>query len=382
MDLDIRTLFIATAVVVLVNSFVLILAWHYAKSMRVIIGYWSFNELLVGIGTVLTAFRGMIPDFLSMVIGNLCIIISQVALQEGIARYMGKNRYLRTNMLMIVFLQSILFCYFIYVMPSTTYRIIVFSVGSILYSLMSIYTLQKTDTSLDIPIRFLIAIMAFYACIMIFRIVAAVTQGEYGDYLSTGLMQAGGILALLAVTSTKSLCFFWIIAYRLGVEVQIQALTDSLTGLSNRRAMNEFLENLLSVNKNFNIGILLLDVDKFKDINDTFGHLAGDLYLIHLSRIISDELCQGDVVFRYAGDEFVVVVHNADRSVLLQIAERLRRKVENLCISWKGQEFSTTVSIGLAVGNNQMRNVDDLIRVADEALYCAKGVGRNHVTLY
>lgn len=382
MDLDIRTLFIATAVVVLVNSFVLILAWHYAKSMRVIIGYWSFNELLVGIGTVLTAFRGMIPDFLSMVIGNLCIIISQVALQEGIARYMGKNRYLRTNMLMIVFLQSILFCYFIYVMPSTTYRIIVFSVGSILYSLMSIYTLQKTDTSLDIPVRFLIAIMAFYACIMIFRIVAAVTQGEYGDYLSTGLMQAGGILALLAVTSTKSLCFFWIIAYRLGVEVQKQALTDSLTGLSNRRAMNEFLENLLSVNKNFNIGILLLDVDKFKEINDTFGHLAGDLYLIHLSRIISDELCQGDVVFRYAGDEFVVVVHNADRSVLLQIAERLRRKVENLCIPWQGQEFSTTVSIGLAVGNNQMRNVDDLIRVADEALYCAKGVGRNHVTLY
>lgn len=382
MNLDIRTLFIATTVVVVVNSVVLILAWNYAKSMRAIIGYWSLNQLLVGIGTVLTAFRGMIPEFLSVVIGNLCIIISQVALQEGINRYIGKNRYLRIAMITMVFLQSIIFCYFIYVMPSTNYRIIVFSVGSMLYSLMIIYTLQKTDFKKEAPIRFLIAIITVYIGIMIFRIVAAVTQQQYGDYLSIGFIQAGGILALLAVTSAKSICFLWIIAYRLGVQVQKQAFTDSLTGLLNRRAMNEFLEKLLSLNNSLNMGILLLDIDKFKEINDKFGHLAGDLYLIHLSRIISDELSQGDVVFRYAGDEFVIIVHNPDQSRLLQIAERLRKRVENLYIPWQGQELSTTVSIGLAVVDAQMKSVEDMIRVVDETLYRAKGGGRNQVKLY
>jgi len=167
----------------------------------------------------------------------------------------------------------------------------------------------------------------------------------------------------------------------LSLEVQRQAFMDSLTNIPNRRALDEFMENLMPSKINCNIALLFIDVDKFKNINDQYGHQAGDLYLIQLCHLLNRDLRHGDTVYRYAGDEFVVVMQNINTAKVQQRAELLRQKSENLSIDWNGQIFSTTVSIGLAIANPQLNNWDDLLRIADEALYIAKRSGGNNVVL-
>jgi len=381
MNLDIRTLILAIAVVVFVNAFVLTVAWHYAKSMRAVIGYWSLSQVLAGFGIVLVACRGVIPDFYSVIIANACITGGQIALQEGIARYMGKTGYLRATTLIVLAIQVALICFLTYVVPAVGFRIVAFSLATGIISGISILTLRNTDTAIDAPRRFLLAVMVFYVCITIFRAVSVILQGYYVELFNAGSLQALGIIGILCFCVSVPLCFFWLIAHRLGLEVQRQALTDSLTGISNRRAMDEFLEEQLPVKAGWNMVIFLIDVDNFKRINDQFGHQAGDLYLIQLCRVITCSLRQGDAVFRYAGDEFVVVIQNVDQSSALQAAERLRQSLEQLSIPWRGEQIISSVSIGLAQTGVHVRNWDDLMRIADEALYSAKNTGGNCVKI-
>ncbi|MDR3562128.1 MAG: GGDEF domain-containing protein [Negativicutes bacterium] len=379
MNLDVRTLFVAMSVIVSINALILTLNWRYAKSMRAIIGWWSFNQVLIFIGTVLVAFRGITSDFLSIIIANICISGSYIAIQEGIARYVGKKGYLRILTLFVLFLQVVLCWLFTYEMPSVASRIIVFSIGTLLISLISILTLQKRDTAMDLPARYLIATLVFHACLMMIRTAAAIVQGGYADYLHSGSLQAWILVGIIASYTSFTVCFFWLIAHNLGMEVQKQAFTDSLTGIPNRRAMDEFLERLFFAKENCNIGILLIDVDEFKEINDKYGHHAGDMYLIALGRAITSDLRHGDIVFRYGGDEFVVVVRDVVQSSVLQMADRLQQRIEQLSIYWQEQQLSTTVSIGLTIDDGHARNWDDLMRKADEALYVAKNAGGNRV---
>ena len=134
MSIDIRTLFVVQAVVAFLDAFIITLAWHYAKSMQKTIGYWSLNLILVSIGTLLTAFREIIPNFLSLIIANIFISISYIPMQEGISDYIGKKGYLRIISLVVVFLQSVLYLYFYYIIPSISSRILVFDAGGFIIS--------------------------------------------------------------------------------------------------------------------------------------------------------------------------------------------------------------------------------------------------------
>jgi diguanylate cyclase (GGDEF)-like protein len=378
-NLDIRTIFVTVSVIVLGNAFISTLAWRYARSLRSIIGYWSLGQVLVGIGTVMVALRTVIPDVFSILLANACILGGQVATQEGFARYMGKEGTYRKVNLIVLTIMVLAFVYFTYVNPSVSHRIVVYSLAAFLISLGSMITLRTNDTEEDAPRYFLIALLAFHLCLMVFRAFSAISQGEYAEFLNSGAWQAWGMIAALSFYASLAISFFWLIAHRLGLDTQKLAFTDSLTGLSNRRAMDHLLEKLLPVLLERNIGFLLMDVDDFKGINDKFGHQAGDSYLVHLGRKISENLRSGDRVFRYAGDEFVVLTRDGDESSALHTAERLRQRIEELAVPWQGKELRSTVSIGLTLSNTHVRISDDLMRVADKALYRAKAEGGNRV---
>ena len=379
MNLDIRTIFITVSVIVLGNAFISTLAWHSAKSLRTIIGYWSLGQVLVGIGTVLVALRTVIPDAFSIILANACIVGGQVATQEGFARYMGKEGNYRKTNLIVWAIMVLFFFYFTYINPSVRDRIVVYSLAASLISVGSMITLRANETGEDAPRRFMIALLVFHLCLMSFRAISAISEGEYAEFLNSGFLQSWGMIVALSFYASLAISFFWLVAHRMGLDTQKLAFTDSLTGLSNRRAMDHLLEKLLPVLLGRNIGFLLIDVDDFKEINDKFGHRAGYSYLVHLGQEISGNLRSGDRVFRYAGDEFVVLTRDGDEPSTLCAAERLRQRIEELAVSWQGQQLRSTVSIGLTLSNAKVRSSDDLMRVADEALYRAKGDGGNCV---
>jgi diguanylate cyclase (GGDEF)-like protein len=165
-------------------------------------------------------------------------------------------------------------------------------------------------------------------------------------------------------------------------QLREQASTDALTGLANRGAIFERLEREArrSVADGQALGVMMVDVDHFKSVNDTYGHAAGDAVLKEVSRRLRDSVRPGDSVGRYGGEELLVVVPDCDQTGLWLTAERLRTAVESAPVLTQVGAIRVTVSVGAAVGEfRQAANVANLVSSADEALYRAKRSGRNRV---
>lgn len=162
--------------------------------------------------------------------------------------------------------------------------------------------------------------------------------------------------------------------------LQFVASHDFLTGVWNRAEILAFLQRELSRAKRdaAPVGVILLDVDHFKRVNDDFGHETGDFVLKEISNRLSYGGRQYDGVGRYGGEEFLLVIPGCDLETTLQKADRLRKQIAALPISTRRGPLNITVSMGVAVSNPSV-DPDALVRVADAALYKAKRNGRNRV---
>ena len=159
------------------------------------------------------------------------------------------------------------------------------------------------------------------------------------------------------------------------------ATTDSLTGINNRGHFLELAAQELVRSKRFGrpTGVLMIDADHFKNINDRYGHDAGDAALQQLTITVRRELRKVDVFGRLGGEEFAVLVAEADRAKTMQVGERIRTAIESIPIVQHGYCFGMTVSIGVAVSPTSTAEIETLLTEADRALYAAKRAGRNRV---
>lgn len=168
---------------------------------------------------------------------------------------------------------------------------------------------------------------------------------------------------------------------RTDVSVAFQlALTDPLTALYNQRYIRHHLGTLLESREESSLALLMIDVDHFKSINDRFGHGVGDLVLQEIAACLRQNTRAFDLVGRYGGEEFIIVMPGAAPDEAMLAAERLRREVANLAFEQqKLASIAVTISIGVAHLHGLGRRPDDLIACADAALYRAKEFGRNRV---
>jgi diguanylate cyclase (GGDEF)-like protein len=176
----------------------------------------------------------------------------------------------------------------------------------------------------------------------------------------------------------------WVLvsAYRVRTH---QAKHDPLTGLQNRNSTLEYLERQMSraVREQTSIGIILADVDYFKKINDTYGHLAGDAVLRRIATILNTDLRPYDAVGRYGGEEFLIVVPNCDAAMAREVSERIRLRIQEdkFAPALPPRSLPLTCSFGIAIANDASWTVDSLLHSADCALYEAKNSGRNKTVL-
>ena len=161
------------------------------------------------------------------------------------------------------------------------------------------------------------------------------------------------------------------------------ATTDGLTGLLNHRAFQEVLDRRISESKRHHrhLSLMLLDIDKFKAVNDQYGHPVGDTVLIIVSRAISEILRKEDIIARYGGEEYSIILPETDAQGAVHLAERIRKSIEDLVIKINGLSLKVTISIGVSTKKPHMSdcNKTELITMADKALYAAKNAGRNRV---
>ena len=163
-----------------------------------------------------------------------------------------------------------------------------------------------------------------------------------------------------------------------------QAIHDPLTGAFNRRYFSEALdqEAARSARENTPFSILILDVDHFKQFNDTYGHKCGDIVLQSLANFLNENTRQGDIVCRYGGEEFVILMTDVAAEAAYKRAELFRSNFENLTVEYEGKKLRCTFSAGIASYPTHAGSGETLLMLADQALYQSKSNGRNRVSVY
>ena len=169
---------------------------------------------------------------------------------------------------------------------------------------------------------------------------------------------------------------------KMSKRLAMQTHVDYLTGILNRRGLFDTILPLshLAKRNNYSIGIMMVDIDHFKIVNDTHGHQAGDRTLRSVAQIMKATVRSSDIVGRYGGEEFLVFLSPVDPNFLFSIAEKIRTEIE----SESKKDIPVTTSIGVSygvIGADVEKGIEDLIRKADESLYDAKNAGRNRVVV-
>ena len=216
-----------------------------------------------------------------------------------------------------------------------------------------------------------------------------------GSLVSVPLMSENRMVGILVVASLprEELEKFLILSAQFALEikkvllyetVEKLAITDSLTGLYVRRYFSERLEEELHRSKRhkFKFAFLMIDIDDFKLCNDTYGHLVGDVVLKEMSRIIKEHLRAIDVVSRYGGEEFAVLLPETGPDGAILVAERLRKKIEENVFTAYDEKLKVTISTGVSIYPQDATEEKGLIEKADTALYTAKRSGKNIVCEY
>jgi diguanylate cyclase (GGDEF)-like protein len=160
--------------------------------------------------------------------------------------------------------------------------------------------------------------------------------------------------------------------------------TDEMTGLYNMRAFSSILQRAFrqAVRYGHSMSVVMIDSDNLKQINDTYGHESGNRMLLLLVRCIREQLRGSDVVARFGGDEFILLLQETNGKGAAEMAERIRRAVEGSRLSVRGGDANLTVSLGVASYPEDGGNLEVILEKADKAMYRAKHSGRNKVVIY
>ncbi|MBL1142710.1 MAG: diguanylate cyclase [Proteobacteria bacterium] len=175
-----------------------------------------------------------------------------------------------------------------------------------------------------------------------------------------------------------------LVSLKLREALEEQSIRDPLTKLYNRRYMEETIEREFSrcTRSKTELGILMLDIDHFKSYNDNYGHDAGDMVLVEFASLMRNKLRDSDIVCRFGGEEFMLIMPGAPLSILEQRAKQIRESLKELTFHYQGKALSNiTTSIGIASFPYHGQNPKDLIKAADTALYQAKETGRDRAVV-
>lgn len=168
---------------------------------------------------------------------------------------------------------------------------------------------------------------------------------------------------------------------RVNDTLKAMALTDTLTNLGNRRAAVAYLQNEWKkpFDERITLTCIMIDVDKFKHINDTQGHECGDKVLKTVATKIRDSVRNDDFVCRLGGDEFVVLSNNTNLAYIMQLAEHIRKQIAQIHLEFPSDSWNGSISLGVAQRDKETKTYIDLLKKADEGLYIAKEGGRNQI---
>lgn len=358
-----------------------LLLMHTKKSSQHVSGLleWTYGLLTLSISIPLFLARGLIPDFLSIIIANVCVLAGFMLISKGLRIFFAVPPfYSKTVLTLFVGTYLLGFLWFTYIQDSLYVRGILFSIGGLLVVLDALWiTLKHFRQSSGVLILALALILLVAGRLI--RLSFLVLNLDkptsiFDDSVSQLLSLAAPHFAIPIATIA-----FIVMAYeRLTLRLNAILRQDELTDCLNKKAFYEEVQREISraIRYQHPTSFLMIDIDNFKVINDEFGHIQGDKILKQVADQIKQSLRITDMVSRFGGDEFVVILPETKITTAQKIAERI------IECARQNSTGAFTVSIGLAALIDETDTVESVLSRADQALYKAKRAGKNQFALH
>jgi diguanylate cyclase (GGDEF)-like protein len=384
MLLDIRTLLFVLAVS---NALIFVLigsAFINRRKETKGVSCWLWSYVVQTAGWALLLLRGIAPGWLSIVVGNTLLIWSVILMYRAIRDFLERPIAWPFSIATIALFVMVFALLYGFDAKRVDLVIWVSVTGGAL-ELVCAWTLMAGIRWRQTPARWTTGLwLGISGFILILRAAAVLLSPIQTYHLYTqSLVQVTAFVSAYGAMLGASFGFNLMLHERATHILQQIARQDELTGVFNRRYLFDKVKHELSRMKRRNsdsLILMMLDIDHFKVVNDQYGHAAGDALLKSFTAQLSEILREPDVLGRYGGEEFCVLLPDTDLDKGLQVAERLRLAAKNACITVDDQVLQRTVSIGIAHAcANAMPELDDLFLSADRALYRAKQEGRDRI---
>lgn len=343
-------------------------------------GLWGGALCLNAAAFMLYAGRGTIPDWASMVLGNVLFSVAFAVALAAVYQFQQRPMaWLHMAWPVLVAVPTFIAC-----IHDGQLRPVALGLLLPAQIALLLHVLWHSGKSFGgRGRRLLMAALATQAVLLLLR-AALAAAGVIVDYAGNphGHAEPPFVLTAQVITVLASLGFILMARDRVDAHIRHQAAHDALTGIPNRRTLIQALDRDVAraIRTHESYALLMLDIDHFKRINDDLGHLIGDRVLCHVSKVLRARLRTQDLVGRYGGEEFLVLLPDTTLRGAAELAELLREAVAQTPFEHQGKSVAMTVSIGVFGGRLESGDGwDMLIHCADQALYGAKAAGRNCV---
>ena len=350
-------------------------------------GFWVLSNFAGTIGFLCLGLRGHIPDLVSIIIGNTLAVGTTALALEGNRRFLElKRESIIPAVLMSAY--SITIAFYTYFEPSETARIIISSIVASSLTFLCYRAFAERPGLMDnVVYRTVAMTFLLFSILMALRMVATMSFTTIGQIYAPVWIQSVSFMMFLIFATVWTLNYVVLNSERLNEELRAKeaellekATTDFLTGLSNKRAFDEFASSEIKRSRRYSLPacLVLLDLDHFKKVNDTFGHAGGDKVLAEIGALLKRMTRQHDLVARVGGEEFGLLLTHTDIESGHAVAEAFRREIQHLDIKHAAIKLNVTSSFGVAE-LRESDTLETLIERADQYLYQAKDEGRNRV---
>ena len=379
MSLEVNTLFLLTIDVEAILGLLLLLVW--VQNSRVIaVAWWASAHLMRALSVTLYGFYGSVPDLISIDLANV-LLFSAFGVTWNGARVFNGNKALPGSLIAGAALWLLASQWPGFEM-STEMRGQLSAMIIATYAWLTAYEFWRGRSEPLVSRWPAISLFFTHGALFLLRTpLTALVRGKEADSVLSSAWLS--VLSLEAFLMTIATAFILLAMSKERTELRHKtaAMIDPLTGLLNRRAFVQDAEALLlqQVARDRPIGVLLVDLDSFKSINDRFGHPVGDKVLQVFAKTARGGLRQTDLVGRLGGEEFIVILADAGHDNAFLVADRLRNAFAVNAAVVDGQALHATMSIGVSVIVDPRQSLAELMKLADQALYLAKARGRNRV---
>jgi diguanylate cyclase (GGDEF)-like protein len=381
MGVDVNTLFLITIYVEAMLGLLLLFAWIQNSNIHAV-AWWGCAHLLRAASVVLFGMYGSVPDVISIDVANALLFVAFAVMWSGARVFDG-----RPPRLVYLLGGAVLWlaaCRVPVFAGSIEARVLLSSAIITGYTWATAYEFWHGRGEPLVSRWPAIFMLSAHGSLFLLRtpLAQALPWSPTSQVFDSVWMT---VLSFEALLFTIAIAFIMLAMAKERTELRHKtaALIDPLTGLANRRA---FLEEAMGLGGRQGaarrpIAVLIADLDRFKSINDRFGHGVGDQVLRLFAEVASAKLGPCDLIGRLGGEEFSIVLYDAGRDKALATAERIRLSFETAAAEVSGRPVGGTVSMGMVVAENGLADLPALLVQADEALYCAKERGRNRIEM-